>query len=96
MFDFKTISFCNTTNARTGIFTTPHGLVKTPKFMPVGTLGTVKGLSSNQLNSTDATMILANTFHLHLQPGERIIKESGGIHKFMNTTSFLNDSFSRL
>ena len=84
MFDFKTISFCNTTNARTGIFTTPHGLVKTPKFMPVGTLGTVKGLSSMQLDSTDAAMILANTFHLHLQPGERIIKEAGGIHKFMN------------
>jgi len=84
VFDFKSISFCNTTNARTGIFTTPHGLVKTPKFMPVGTLGTVKGLSSMQLDSTDAAMILANTFHLHLQPGERIIKEAGGIHKFMN------------
>ena len=96
MFDFKSISFCNTTNARTGVFTTPHGLVKTPKFMPVGTLGTVKGLSSIQLESTDASIILSNTFDLHLQPGERIIKEAGGIHKFMNATRLLNDCFSWL
>ncbi len=84
MFNFKTTSFCNKTRARTGIFYTPHGIVETPKFMPVGTLGTVKGLSSNQLEATNASMILSNTFHLHLQPGEKIIKESGGIHKFMN------------
>jgi len=84
VFSFETTSFCSNTNARTGIFNTPHGLVKTPKFMPVGTLGTVKGLSSSQLEETKASMILSNTFHLHLQPGEKIIKKSGGIHKFMN------------
>jgi len=52
--------------------------------MPVGTLGTVKGVTSNQLMRTGAEMILANTFHLHLQPGEDIVKEAGGIHQFMN------------
>jgi len=52
--------------------------------MPVGTLATVKGISSKQLNSTGSEMILSNTFHLHLQPGEKLVKESGGIHKFMN------------
>ncbi len=84
MFNFKSTSFCNNTKARTGVFHTPNGLVETPKFMPVGTLATVKGLSSSQLYSTQASMILSNTFHLHLQPGEEIIKQSGGIHKFMN------------
>jgi len=52
--------------------------------MPVGTLATVKGISSKQLTSTGSEMILSNTFHLHLQPGEKLVKESGGIHKFMN------------
>ena len=84
MFEFEITSFCNKTNARNGIFNTPHGNVHTPKFMPVGTLATVKGITANQLNSTGSSMILSNTFHLHLQPGEKIIKESGGIHQFMN------------
>tara|TARA_B100000214_G_scaffold370843_1_gene346175 strand:- start:571 stop:1689 length:1119 start_codon:yes stop_codon:yes gene_type:complete len=84
VFNFQINAFCNNTLARTGILQTPHGLVETPKFMPVGTLGTVKGLTSKQLQSTGSSMILSNTFHLHLQPGEKIIKESGGIHHFMN------------
>ena len=84
MFDFKIKSCCINTDARTGTFTTPHGSVNTPRFMPVGTLGTVKGLSSSQLESTGSSMILSNTFHLHLQPGENIIKEGGGLHQFMN------------
>ncbi|MDC3203149.1 tRNA guanosine(34) transglycosylase Tgt [Prochlorococcus sp. AH-716-C14] len=84
MFEFEITSNCSNTGARTGIFHTPNGKVNTPKFMPVGTLATVKGISSNQLISTGSEMILSNTFHLHLQPGEKLIKESGGIHKFMN------------
>ena len=84
MFGFKETSLCINTKARTGIFNTPHGVIETPKFMPVGTLATIKGLSSSQIESTNSSMILSNTFHLHLQPGEKIIKESGGIHKFMN------------
>ena len=84
MFEFEVTSNCKNTEARTAIFHTPNGKVNTPKFMPVGTLGTVKGLTSKQLESTGAEMILANTFHLHLQPGEEIIKEAFGIHHFMN------------
>tara|TARA_Y100001970_G_scaffold265035_1_gene352203 strand:+ start:6310 stop:7440 length:1131 start_codon:yes stop_codon:yes gene_type:complete len=83
-FNFEIKASCNKTSARTGVFHTPHGRVETPRFMPVGTLGTVKGLTSSQINSTGASMILSNTFHLHLQPGEKIIKESGGLHNFMN------------
>ncbi len=84
MFDFEITSSCKLTEARTGIFHTPHGIVNTPKFMPVGTLATVKGITAEQLKSTGSEMILSNTFHLHLQPGEKLIKEAGGIHKFMN------------
>ena len=84
MFEFEISSNCSNTDARTGIFYTPNGQVNTPRFMPVGTLGTVKGISSKQLTSTGSEMILSNTFHLHLQPGEKLIKDSGGIHKFMN------------
>ena len=84
MFEFEITSNCNNTSARTGIFHTPNGQVNTPKFMPVGTLATVKGISSNQLTSTGSEMILSNTFHLHLQPGEKLVKELGGIHKFMH------------
>ena len=83
-FDFKIKSRCNSTLARAGSFKTPHGIVDTPRFMPVGTLGTVKGVTSEQLKKTGAEMILANTFHLHLQPGEKIVKDAGGIHEFMS------------
>jgi len=84
VFKFEITSNCSHTEARTGVFHTPNGKVNTPRFMPVGTLATVKGISSNQLISTGSEMILSNTFHLHLQPGEKLVKESGGIHKFMN------------
>ena len=83
-FDFQIKSRCNSTLARAGSFKTPNGIVDTPRFMPVGTLGTVKGITSKQLNKTGAEMILANTFHLHLQPGEKIVQEAGGLHKFMS------------
>ena len=74
---------CNHTKARAGIFETPHGIVETPRFMPVGTLATVKGITPRQLHDANAQMILANTYHLHLQPGEDIIEEAGGLHQFM-------------
>jgi len=93
VFEFEITSNCSNTAARTGIFHTPNGEVNTPKFMPVGTLATVKGISSAQLTSTGSEMILSNTFHLHLQPGEKLVKESGGIHKFMNWSKpILTDS----
>jgi queuine tRNA-ribosyltransferase len=65
------------------VFFTPHGLVETPCFMPVGTQATVKTLTPDQLRSTGATMVLGNTYHLHLQPGEGIVAAAGGLHRFM-------------
>lgn len=82
-FSFELIAQCPQTGARVGVWHTPHGLVETPRFMPVGTLATVKGLTPAQIASTGAQMILANTYHLHLQPGESIIEKSGGLHEFM-------------
>src|SRR4051812_44396593 len=69
--------------ARAGEFVTPHGPVTTPMFMPVGTLGTVKGLDPDDLSASGAQMILANAYHLHLRPGDRLVRELGGLHEFM-------------
>lgn len=71
-------------NARVGILHTPHGDVETPMFMPVGTNATVKTLTPEQVKACNSGVVLANTYHLHLRPGEEIVKEAGGIHKFMN------------
>lgn len=72
------------TGARLGEITTPHGTFKTPMFMPVGTQATVKTLAPEELEQMGSTIILANTYHLWLRPGEDIVKEAGGLHKFMN------------
>ncbi|WP_172657352.1 tRNA guanosine(34) transglycosylase Tgt [Myxosarcina sp. GI1] len=82
-FSFQCQATCNHTQARAGVFYTPHGIVETPRFMPVGTLATVKGITPRQLEDAQAQMILANTYHLHLQPGEKIIEAAGGLHQFM-------------
>lgn len=82
-FSFQCQANCSQTQARAGILHTPHGIVETPRFMPVGTLATIKGLTPAQLKNTAAQMVLANTYHLHLQPGENIVAKAGGIHKFM-------------
>ena len=68
--------------ARTGTFTTPHGEVETPVFMPVGTSGSVKGVSPEEVRATGASMILANTYHLYLRPGHELVRELGGVHDF--------------
>ena len=70
--------------ARYGILHTPHGDVEVPCFMPVGTLATVKTLSPEEIKSIGSGIILANTYHLHLRPGEDIVNKAGGVHKFMN------------
>lgn len=75
---------CRQTGARYGILHTPHGDVEVPMFMPVGTLATVKTLSPEEIVELGAGVILANTYHLHLRPGEDIVEKAGGIHKFMN------------
>ena len=69
--------------ARSGTFSTPHGDVLTPAFMPVGTLGTVKGLISEEVEDLGAQVVLANTYHLYLRPGHELVHELGGIHDFM-------------
>lgn len=69
--------------ARCGRFATPHGVVETPAFMPVGTQGTVKGLDPEDLRAMPAQMILANAYHLHLRPGDELVRELGGLHRFM-------------
>ncbi|MDJ0800968.1 MAG: tRNA guanosine(34) transglycosylase Tgt [Calothrix sp. MO_167.B12] len=82
-FSFQCSANCSHTHARAGIFSTPHGVVETPRFMPVGTLANVKTLTPDQLKNTGAQMVLSNTYHLHLQPGEDIVAGGGGLHKFM-------------
>ncbi|QXE00534.1 MULTISPECIES: tRNA guanosine(34) transglycosylase Tgt [Terribacillus] len=72
------------TGARLGIVHTPHGSFETPTFMPVGTLATVKTMSPEDLTELNAKIILSNTYHLWLRPGHEIIREAGGLHKFMN------------
>ncbi|MFS8854769.1 tRNA guanosine(34) transglycosylase Tgt [Synechococcus sp. H55.2] len=82
-FTFVCEGTCPNTQARAGYFTTPHGEIPTPCFMPVGTLANVKTLTPAQLKETGAHIILSNTYHLHLQPGEEIIQAAGGLHRFM-------------
>ncbi|MDB4913128.1 MAG: Queuine tRNA-ribosyltransferase [Gemmatimonadetes bacterium] len=69
--------------ARAGLFTTPHGVVETPAFMAVGTLASVKALDPDDLHAMSAQMILANAYHLHLRPGDDLVREMGGLHEFM-------------
>jgi len=84
MFEFDTINSDKKTSARTGKFFTPHGVIQTPVFMPVGTKASVKTLDNKDLEEIDAEIILANTYHLHLRPGEKLISEMGGLHKWIN------------
>ncbi|MCD5382867.1 tRNA guanosine(34) transglycosylase Tgt [Candidatus Gracilibacteria bacterium] len=70
--------------ARRGEISLEHGIVQTPFFMTVGTIGTIKGIEADKIKDFGAEIILSNTYHLHLQPGDELIKELGGLHKFMN------------
>ena len=69
--------------ARRGLFTTPHGAVQTPAFMPVGTAGSIKGVTPTQLRGAGTEMILANTYHLQLRPTPEVVRDLGGLHRFM-------------
>jgi queuine tRNA-ribosyltransferase len=71
------------TRARRGAFTTPHGRVETPAFMPVGTRGSVTGLTPEDLHALGAEIILGNTYHLLLRPGPEAMRQLGGLHRFM-------------
>jgi len=83
MFEFKLLAACGETGARAGEFVTPHGVIKTPVFMPVGTLATVKAMSPHELEEIEAQIILGNTYHLYLRPGMKVMAEAGGLHSFM-------------
>ncbi len=83
-FYFETIKQDKKTGARAGVLHTPHGDIKTPVYMPVGTQATVKGVYPKDLDDAGAQIILANTYHLYMRPGDDIVKRAGGLHKFMN------------
>lgn len=83
-FSFEVLHVDKNSEARTGVLHTPHGDIFTPIYMPVGTLATVKSLTSDDLYDVNAQIILANTYHLHIRPGDELIKRAGGLHKFMN------------
>ncbi|GBF73893.1 tRNA-guanine(34) transglycosylase [Paenibacillus sp. 598K] len=81
---YEFIKQCKQSGARLGRIHTPHGVMETPAFMPVGTQATVKTMSPEELKAMDAHIILSNTYHLFLRPGHDLIKRAGGLHKFMN------------
>lgn len=83
-FNFEIIKESKNTNARAGLFKTPHGEIKTPIFMPVGTNSAVKMLTNEQVLEAGAQIILANSYHMYLRAGCDLIKEAGGLHKWMN------------
>ena len=81
-FSFELLHVCKQTGARRGRIHTPHGTIETPVYMPVGTQASVKTMSPDELVEAGAQIILANTYHLHLRPGEDLVAEAGGVQKF--------------
>lgn len=81
---FELIKESSECNARLGKLYTPHGVIETPIFMPVGTKATVKTMTPEEVEKLGAQIILANTYHLYLKPGHKLVEEAGGLHKFMN------------
>ncbi len=81
---YELLHIDKSTGARRGIVHTPHGDIQTPVFMPVGTQATVKSMTPEELKEIGAQIILSNTYHLYLRPGHEIVKQAGGLHKFMN------------
>lgn len=84
MFRYEVVKVCKQSGARIGRFYTPHGVIETPVFMPVGTKATVKSLSPEEVEEAGSQILLANTYHLYLRPGHEIVRAAGGLHKFMN------------
>src|SRR5207248_11202444 len=81
---FELIATDGTTKARRGRLTTGHGVIETPAFMPVGTQGSVKAVSSRELHELEAQIVLGTTYHLFVRPGLDVIRQFGGLHRFMN------------
>jgi queuine tRNA-ribosyltransferase len=80
---FEIMAADRVTRARAGLLHTPHGVIETPTFMPVGTAGTVKGMAQEQLEKLGVQLLLANTYHLYLRPGHETVRKMGGLHRFM-------------
>lgn len=92
-FEFELQHIDKHTGARAGVYHTPHGDIPTPVYMPVGTKATVKGVYPRDLAEAGSKIILSNTYHLYLRPGDELIKKAGGLHKFMNWNApILTDS----
>lgn len=83
-FSFEVIRTDPETGARAGVLHTPHGDIETPVYMPVGTQATVKGVFPRDLEEAGSQIILSNTYHLYMRPGDEIVRKAGGLHKFMN------------
>ena len=83
-FEFELLHVCKQTGARRGRLHTPHGVIETPVFMPVGTQASVKTMTPEELKDCGAQIILSNTYHLHLRPGEDLVEKAGGLHTFMH------------
>jgi queuine tRNA-ribosyltransferase len=81
---YELIKTCKQSGARLGRLHTPHGVIDTPIFMPVGTQATVKSMTPEELKEIGSQIILSNTYHLYMRPGHEIVKKAGGLHKFMN------------
>jgi queuine tRNA-ribosyltransferase len=81
---FEIVAQDKITRARAGLLRTPHGVIETPVFMPVGTCGTVKGLTQDALEALGVQILLGNTYHLYLRPGYELIRDAGGLHRFMS------------
>ena len=82
-FWFETVKQDGKSGARAGILHTPHGDIETPVYMPVGTQATVKGVMPRDLKEAGAQIILANTYHLYMRPGDELVRAAGGLHRFM-------------
>ena len=82
--DFTVEATCSWSGARAGRLTTPHGVVETPVFMPVGTNAALRAMTFDQVNDCGAEIVLSNAYHLFLRPGHELVKEAGGLHGFMN------------
>ena len=90
---YEHIHTCKQSGARLGRVHTPHGSFMTPQFMPVGTQATIKGMAPEEVEEMGARIILSNTYHLWMRPGNEIVRKAGGLHKFMNWKhSILTDS----
>lgn len=83
-FSFEVLKTCKQSGARLGLLHTPHGDIHTPVYMPVGTVATVKAMTPREMLEIGTEIMLSNTYHLHLRPGEDLIREAGGLHKFMS------------